>query len=144
MKSRTIAVVVFYTDTNKILLQNRKSIMKWGEEWSFWGGGIDPGESKEDAAVREIKEELDYDVKDLKYLDSLTEILERYKDPSDKRKITYEIFVSKIKENPKLFKVKEGDGLAFFTFKETKELAMVPKLDEKTLVMVEKFLSNQN
>jgi mutator protein MutT len=142
MKSRTIAVVIFYTDEHKILLQNRKSIMKWGEEWSFWGGGLDPGETKEDAAIREIKEELDFNVKDLKYLGSLTEIIERYKDPNDKRRITYEIFVSKIEEDPSLFKVKEGDGLAFFTLKETKDLAMVPKIDEKTLVIVEKFLSN--
>ncbi len=142
MKSRTIAVVIFYTDKNKILLQNRKSIKKWGEEWSFWGVGLNQVETKEDAAVREIKEELGYDVKDLKYIGSLTEIIQRYKDPNDKRKITYEIFVSKIKEDPRLFKVKEGDGLAFFTIKETKKLAMVPKIDKKTLVIVEKFLSN--
>lgn len=142
MNSRIIAIVVFYTDKKKILLQNRKSIKKWGEEWSFWGGGLNPDETKEDAAVREIKEELDYNVENLKYLGSLTEIIERYKNPKDKRKITYKIFVSKIKENPKLFKVKEGDGLAFFTIKETKKLAMVPKIDKKTLVIVEKFLSN--
>ena len=39
MKTRTIAIVVPYTKDKKILLQNRKSISKWGEEWSFWGGG---------------------------------------------------------------------------------------------------------
>ena len=53
-----------------------------------------------------------------------------------------DIKLSKIEEDPSLFKVKEGDGLAFFTLKETKDLAMVPKIDEKTLVIVEKFLSN--
>jgi len=143
MKSRTIAVVVFHTEENKILLQNRKSIKKWGEEWSFWGGGLNLNETKEDAAKREIKEELDYDLKDFKHLGTITEIIERYKDPNDKRKITYEIFVSKIKEDPLLFKVKEGDGLAFFTLEEARKLVLVPKLDKKTLVMVEEYFNHQ-
>ena len=84
MKSRTIAIVIFYTDKNEIMLQNRKSMMKWGEEWGFWGGGLDEGETKEEVAKREIKEELDYDVKNLKYIGTLTEIITRYKNPNDK------------------------------------------------------------
>lgn len=75
MKSRSIAIVVPYTDKRKILLQKRTSIKKWGEEWSFWGGGIEDGETKEDAARRELKEELDMDIKELHYLGKIIQIV---------------------------------------------------------------------
>ena len=142
MKSRTIAIVIFYTDKNEIMLQNRKSMMKWGEEWGFWGGGLDEGETKEEVAKREIKEELDYDVKNLKYIGTLTEIITRYKNPNDKRKITLEIFITKIKEDRTLFKVHEGDGLKFFTIDEARKLKMVPIIDSKALDIVEKYLGS--
>jgi 8-oxo-dGTP pyrophosphatase MutT (NUDIX family) len=103
---------------------------------------LDPGETKEKAAIREIKEELCYGVKNLQYLGSLTKVIERYEDPNDKRKITLEIFVSKINEDPSLFQVKEGGGLGFFTLKEARKLVMVPKLDEEALTIMEKFMDN--
>ncbi len=132
MKSRDIAIVVFYTEDKKIMLQDRKSIKKWGEEWGFWGGGIEPDETKEQAAIREIKEELNYKIKveNLKYLGNITKILTRHNNSTDKRKITLEI----------LFKVNEGDGLSFFTIKQARKLKMVPELDHEVLDLVEKYL----
>jgi hypothetical protein len=41
MEKRTIAIVVLYTDDKQILMQNRTSMSKYGEEWSYWGGGVE-------------------------------------------------------------------------------------------------------
>ena len=141
MKSRTIAIVIPYTDKQKILLQKRTSIKKWGEEWSFWGGSIEEGETKEDAARRELKEELDMDIKELHYLGKITQTLKKCKPPYEEWEITYEIFVTKIIEDKFQFNVKEGDGLDFFEIEEARKLVMAPKIDKKALDIVQKFLN---
>lgn len=62
MKHRVRAIIV---KENKILLINR--VKKDDNYWVFPGGGIEPGEDKKDAVVRECKEELglDVEIKDL-------------------------------------------------------------------------------
>ncbi|MFA6428701.1 MAG: NUDIX domain-containing protein [Candidatus Buchananbacteria bacterium] len=58
MKQRARAIIV---EGNKILLINR---IKGKENyWVFPGGGIEPGESKEEALIRECQEELGLEVK---------------------------------------------------------------------------------
>lgn len=47
---------------NRILLQDRKHISKYGEEWSFFGGDIEAGETPYEALIREICEELGVDI----------------------------------------------------------------------------------
>jgi len=139
MKSRTISVIVFYTSEKKIMLQDRRSISKWTEEWGFWGGGIEEGETKEEAAKREIREELNYEISDLVYLGKVSEIIKR-KQTNEDWELTIEVFVSEIAEDKSLFVVKEGDGLEFFTFEEARKLKMTPIIDEKILILVENHL----
>jgi len=141
MKSRTIAIVIPYTKDKKILLQNRKSISKWGEEWSFWGGGQEPNESIEEAARREIKEELNFNLKELNYLGKLSKIQKRIKEPFDEVEISYEIFMTPVSDNLSQFKVSEGDGINFFSINDARNLTMAPEIDSKTLDMVEEFFS---
>jgi len=97
MKSRNTAIVIFYTDDKKILLQSRKLIKKWGEEWSFWGGGVEAGETKEQAAKREIKEELNFNLRNIKYIGTLNEVVKQYRSPHEKIKVIYKIFTKKNK-----------------------------------------------
>ena len=53
-----------YTDTGKILLQKRKSNKAtYAGVWSITGGHVLSGETNEDAIIREIKEELNIDIK---------------------------------------------------------------------------------
>lgn len=49
---------VFFTDDGKLVLQKRSDCGEWG----FFGGLAELGESLEEAAVREIREESGYDV----------------------------------------------------------------------------------
>ena len=143
MKSRTIAIVVPYTENKKILLQNRKSINKWGEEWSFWGGGQETNESIEEAARREIKEELNFKVNELKYLGKLSKVQKRIKPPFDEVELTYEIFMTKVEEDLSQFTVGEGDGMNFFNIIDARDLTMAPEIDSKTLDKIEEFFSIQ-
>ena len=143
MKSRTIAIVVPYTKNKKILLQSRKSISKWGEEWSFWGGGQEPNESIDEAARREIKEELHLDVKELKYLGKLSKVQKRIKPPFDEVELTYEIFMTKVNDDLSQFTVDEGDGMDFFYINDARDLTMAPEIDSMTLDKIEEFFSKQ-
>jgi len=58
--------VLFY-EGDKIILQDRKSYSKYGEEYGFFGGGIEEGESPEEALRREIKEELNIEIKNYEF-----------------------------------------------------------------------------
>ena len=61
MKPRVISSVVLKKDDKLLLVKER---MESNEEcWIFPGGGVEFGETIEDAAVREVKEELDLDVR---------------------------------------------------------------------------------
>lgn len=60
--NRNYSLVIFYNKKWEILFQNRKSISKIWEEYWFFGGGVEDGESFEVAIIREIKEELNLDI----------------------------------------------------------------------------------
>lgn len=56
---REVASLVIYNPVlDKILLQDRTSISKYGEEVTFFGGWLDEGETPLQAAERESSEEL--------------------------------------------------------------------------------------
>ncbi len=60
MANREVATVVFYDRQNRILLQGRRNISKFGEEWGFFGGSVEVGESPRETVIREVREELEY------------------------------------------------------------------------------------
>lgn len=65
VKIRQASTITFY-DGNRFLLQNRKGISKWGEDYAFFGGHIEPGETPEMTLRREIKEELGIELNEFK------------------------------------------------------------------------------
>ena len=56
---KKISAVLFYNKEGEILLQDRRGISKWGEDYGFFGGKVEEGETFEQCARREMREELE-------------------------------------------------------------------------------------
>jgi 8-oxo-dGTP pyrophosphatase MutT (NUDIX family) len=117
MIKRRVAIIIFYSDKD-FLIQDRINISKWGEEYGFFGGGIESGEAAEEALKREIKEELSIEIKNYKFFKhdiiSVREFngeLERF------------VFIAPIPDIAKL-NVKEGK-MVIMNFKDSFNLKMV-------------------
>jgi 8-oxo-dGTP diphosphatase len=133
MKTRNVALIIFYDDKKRILLQDRRGISRLGEEWGFFGGEIEKRETPEQAVVRETKEELDFDLKEYKYVGEL----------SDKIKnlfIVRKVFISPLKSNLSKFKLKEGKKMHLFSLDEAEKLKMVSEGDIEMIRKLKKIL----
>ncbi len=62
IKIKRVSCALLVNNQRQLLIQDRKDISKYWEEWSFFGGGIEEGENSYDALLREMKEELNIDV----------------------------------------------------------------------------------
>ena len=133
MKTRKVALIIFYDNKKRILLQDRKGISKIGEEWGYFGGGIEEGESPEETIIREVKEELDFDLENPKFIGidknqvNEEKIVERY------------TFIFPLENNFSKFNQIEGDNMQLFTLDEAKNLKMVPG-DELVLERLTRIL----
>ncbi len=136
MKTRNISVVVLYTESGKIFLQERGKVSKFGEEWTFFGGKIEEGETPLDAVVREIKEELNFELIDPIHVGSESTIAININ--NEEVNLSAEIYVKKIDEDKSMFKLEEGSNMAFFDVKEAKKLKLGP-LDHKIIKIFENY-----
>lgn len=121
---RSVSLLVPYTADLKILLQDRKSISKFGEEWGYFGGGIEENETPLDAVIRETEEELGLTLEKEHFTfigeDVLSGITPQRIEAILDRKF-YAVNFEKI-ENRII--VSEGDGMKLFTITEAKQLNM--------------------
>lgn len=135
-QKRTVAVVIFYDENGKVLLQNRKSISKAGEEWGLFGGGIEKGENPSMALERELEEE----VSGLPQNVSFEKICEEhviYFNRLTKRfhELYKFIFASELPIGLKL-KVNEGDGACWFNSEDAIHTNMIPGNSEAIKLFV--------
>ncbi len=119
MFKRRVAVIIFYDEKKRILLQDRREISKRGEEWGFFGGGIKKDETPEEALVREIKEELDYQLDNYYFLKEVHYVTPKFN-------ITLYAFIAPLKDKLKKFNQKEGKKMKLYTLDQAKKLKMVP------------------
>lgn len=132
---REVAIILFYDDKGNILLQDRKNYSKLGEEYGFFGGKIEEGETPEQALKREIKEELNIEIKDYKFFKKYRAIY-----PELNRDIIRNVFLAKMPEI-KILKAKEGNPI-IMKFKDSFNLKMISG-DIELLKDIYKFLENQ-
>lgn len=64
-----VVAAVIKDDSGKILITQRNLKKSQGGLWEFPGGKIEPNETKEQAIIREIKEELTIDINVKNYID---------------------------------------------------------------------------
>jgi len=119
MKLRRVSVIIFYDAKKRILVQDRTGISKRGEKWAFFGGHIEEGETPEQAVVRETKEELDFDLKEYRFIGM-------YDLSGDGHKVHAYVFISPLKDNLKKFAQKEGIGMKLVSADEAKKIGMIP------------------
>ena len=123
MRERKVSIIVFYDEQKRILLQKR-SPNAHGVEWAFFGGGIDPGETPEQAVVRETKEELGHDLHDYRCIGTF------HNQQSADFAVELNVFVAPLCDYLDKFVLGEGEGMQLFSFEEALKLKMYPKDDD--------------
>lgn len=68
---KTVRVVAAIIIENDKVFATQRGYGKFKDGWEFPGGKIEPGETPEEAIVREIKEELDTEVEVIELLDTV-------------------------------------------------------------------------
>lgn len=122
MIHRRVSTAFFVDKNNKILLQNRKSISKFGEEWGAFGGSIQEGETPEKALTRELYEELEYRVTDLRLLGEYFVKL----GPINASETTYILDFPGFKH----LHLNEGNSMRLFTLEDAKRLKVPPRYQQ--------------
>ncbi len=120
---RNIATILFYTPERKILLQDRKSISKFGEGWGPFGGSVEEGEFPEEAIKREIMEELEFELKDFRLLNRYNLYVNNL--DGTRMKLFESVYISPFPGFDKLT-LREGDGMELFEIGEVRKLKIQP------------------
>ena len=68
---KTVRVVAAIIIENGKVFATQRGYGEFKDGWEFPGGKIEPGETPEEAIVREIKEELDTEVEVIELLESI-------------------------------------------------------------------------
>ena len=141
LKTYKLMSIIFYNANNEILVQNRKSISRWGEDWGLFGGHLNDDESFESCVIREIKEELNYD---LTNSDSVFEEIGEFKDDYQDNIYHVKLYASKLpKDWENEFILTEGDDMKLFSCSDAKKLNLIPNHASK-IEFFEKYLIKKN
>jgi len=143
MKQRTVSLIVPYARDGRILLQDRRDISKIGEEWGFFGGGIEDGETKEQALVRETKEELEINLHKDAY-EYIGKDALKWVDPKGIKWTFYRhFFATKYESYSEEMNQKEGNNMELFTIKDAKKMNLFTPENpqDPALDMIQSFIS---
>jgi len=105
-----IAAIILENDEGEILLylRDNKPIIPFPHHWDLFGGYVEKGETIEEALIREVKEELDFDLKEYKFF-------KKYKcTEGDVHQNVKYVYVGKINKTVEEIKLKVGERLHFF------------------------------
>ncbi len=125
METRRVAIFVLRDENRKILLQHRDAgAPTLPNYWAFFGGGIEKGETPEQAVKREAKEELQIELKPTffkKYSYEPDELV--------KKLVELDMFIAPLEWSVEQLKKQqlEGDDLGLFNFEDTKKLKIWQK-----------------
>ncbi|MDX9948536.1 MAG: NUDIX domain-containing protein [Bacteroidales bacterium] len=130
---RQIAQIILENDDGEFLLYLRdgKPGIPFPHHWDMIGGHVEEGETPEEALIREVKEEIDFDLKDYTFFKEYV-CLEGDAYPNIKYIYTGRIGLP-LEEIPLL----EGDRLQFFTREEIPDVKFANILKKIMLDYIE-------
>ncbi len=116
MEVRRASLIILYTKDGKILLQHRdENAERSPNQWGYFGGGIEDGETPEQAVRRESLEEIEYEIKNPKLIDEEAE-----NDSPHTTQYTY----AEAYDSTQPIVLHEGQGYGWFTVQEALLLPM--------------------
>ena len=116
--TRRVSTIIFYDEKGNILLQDRRRISKWGEEYGFFGGKIEEGETPEKALKREIREELRIELSNYVLFKHQIRLI-----PEINMRVDIHLFIAPLPDLRNV-SVQEGD-LAFMSFDDSFKIKML-------------------
>jgi 8-oxo-dGTP pyrophosphatase MutT (NUDIX family) len=126
-----IANILLY-QKGRILLQKRDGMApRYPNLWGLFGGSVEEGETPLEAALRECKEELDYE---------LTKPILLFEGAKGEGYYGY-LYVEEYDENKRL-EQKEGEHMQWYEIKELEGLEMIEH-DKKTLLQNAKLIQSE-
>ena len=120
MKPKDGAKIIILSP-DKILLFHRDNILtiRSPDCWQLVGGGIEEGETPEQGLIREVKEEVIYDLKEFK-------LITRTKGSQGEDVWVYVAFFDKDEEPKFTLGPGEGQGIGWFTIDEALAIKLTP------------------
>ncbi len=123
-----IVKIILVNDAGKVLLQQRSDDVPQPGKWSLFGGSVEAGETPEQALVREIKEELNYDLVTFEEFYRMTDV-------QGEERMWY---LGKLNKDISELKLSEGKDFGLFMPREIKNL----DLTADTKSIINKFLKH--
>ncbi|OGF22900.1 hypothetical protein A2Y83_00845 [Candidatus Falkowbacteria bacterium RBG_13_39_14] len=111
---KKIAAIILENDKGGILLylRDNKSTIPFPHHWDLFGGHVEDGETVEEALVREVKEELDFDLQEYSFF-------KKYEcNEGDAYPNVKYVYFGKVSKPISELKLKEGEKLQFFSKEE--------------------------
>lgn len=130
-------MIIPFNKNKEVLIQDRRDKPNHGKvDYGFFGGGIEEGETIEQALAREVKEELSIDLKLLKDL----KFFKQYSYESEELNISRELNVF-VCQMPKLEKLKINEGKGeIFQIKEALTLNL-SNMDKTILIELQSYIN---
>lgn len=112
----TAAHVLFVNDAGRVLLRLRdeRADLPYPGQWDLLGGAVEPGETIAEAAVREVKEEIGLDVRQMDYFGEYPE------------QVVNNVFVARLSVPVEELVLTEGQRLKYVDAAEARALNLVP------------------
>ncbi|HRY82481.1 MAG TPA: NUDIX domain-containing protein [Candidatus Moranbacteria bacterium] len=126
---KKIAAIILENDKGEILLylRDNKPNIPFPHHWDLFGGYVEEGETPEEALIREVKEELNFDLKEYKFFKKY-ECLEGDAHQNEKY-----VYIGKINLPLEKITLQEGERLQFFPKKDIPDVKFANIL--KSIVM---------
>lgn len=139
MKSRKVSTMIFINENWEILLQKRWYYSKRWEDVAFFWWWIEQWETHQQSLIREMKEELNLDLK----LDQSIYLWEFIsEDPEDESTIVRYLYIQKTQKKAEEFTVLEWEWAIFVTIEKARSLKF-PSNVNHILEYLENYLKSQ-